>query len=541
MAEQFKLSNKTQDVNAQCKIVVYSWKHKAPLEGNLTDTQLSESSRLDISSQVLACEYSKNMGGPTGSFTITLSNSPGFGSGDWKDIIKRGEWCNIYLTQEGDLSMNPQVGAPLKSASRVSEKEKLRCVGFIDRVAPAVSIDDNGAFDIVYEITGRDFGVVYEDTTIWHNLFQFDKLLLDSVGNDKLNILGNSNLKVVLETVHDLFFNPTGLPGGKAGIRGDKSLTSTALQWILPRQLIQDIFDGQGKNGGTFWGELDGIKNFKETAAGLAVEKPTDFLTGNAWEQLRKAAVTQFHELFTEISDSGIPQLNFRPIPFAIDKSNYQNIGKNVQFFKDLPFIKVPAIDVKNFNLGEDNHGRYNSFLVTVSTGMWNVEDNVSILRDSGFPSFNQASIKRYGFRPMHVTVDSIIKNAQKDGGKSDRKKLIEYNHLLKDYWEKYVFTDSGTIEQVGRNTIKIGKAIVYDTDVPYIATRRYYIEGYSDSYTVSNDKGASEWNQVLKLTRGIEEEDLRRGFADQRRDTPFTQQGEFTPSTVNTNKKGDN
>lgn len=538
MAEQFKLSNATQDVNAQCKVVVYNWKFKTPLKGSLTDTQLSESNRLDISSQIIGCNYSKNMGSPTGSFTITLSNSPGIGSGDWKDIIKRGEWCTIYMTQDGDLTMNPQVGPPLKGASRNEEKKKIRCIGFIDRVAPAVSVNENGAFDIVYEITGRDFGVVYEDTTIWHNLFQFDKLLLDSVGSDKLNILGNANLKVVLETVHSLFFNPSKLPGGKAGSKDNKSLVSTALQWILPRQLVLDIFD-KTTQGGTFWGELN-ITNFEDTAAGLAVEKPTDFLTGNAWEQLRRAAVTQFHELFTEINDDGIPKLNFRPIPFAIDKSGYKNIGTDITFFKDLPFISVPAIDVINYNLGEDNHGRYNSFLVTVSTGMWNTEDNISILRDSGFPSFNQPSIKRYGFRPMHVTVDSIIKNAQKDGGKSDRNKLIEYNFLLKDMWEKYVFTDSGTIEQIGRNNVRIGKAIVYQTDVPYIATRRYYIEGYDDSYSVG-EKGASSWTQTLKLTRGIEEDDLKKGFADQRRDTKFAQEGEFTPSTVNTNKKGDN
>lgn len=536
MADEFILSNATQDVNAQCKIVVYNWKHKAPLKGDLTDTQLSESKRLDISSQILGCNYSKNMGGPTGSFTITLSNSPGVGSGDWKDIIKRGEWCSIYMSQEGDLTMNPQVGTPLR-ASRIEENKKLRCIGFIDRVAPAVSVNENGSFDIVYEITGRDFGVVYEDTTIWHNLFQFDRAILESLANDKLNIIGNAKLKAVLDVVHDLFFNPGNLPGAK--VNSNKSLTSTALQWLLPRQLIRDVFGSQS-SGGTFWGELPGIKNFQETEAGLAVEKPTDFLTGNAWEQLRKAAVTQFHELYTEMSDDGIPQLNFRPIPFAINKTKYPIVGRKVQYYKDLPFVSVPAVDVLNYSLGEDNHGRYNSFLATVSTSLINTEDNISILTDSGFPSFNQSSIKRYGFRPMHVTVDSIIKNAQKDDGKSDRKLLIEFNELLKDYWEKYVFTDSGTIEHIGRNTTRLGKAIVYQKDVPYIATRRYYIEGYSDSYVVT-ENGSSSWTQTIKLTRGIEEDDLKRGFADQRRDTPFTQQGEFTPSTTNTNKKGDN
>lgn len=535
----YVLSNETKNLNAQCKVVVYSWKHKAPLKGDLTDVQLSESSRLDISSQILSVDYGKNMGDPTGSFTITLTNSPRYGSGDWKDIIKRGEWCVIYMTQDGDLTMNPQVGAPLGSSQKQEERKKIRCIGFIDRVAPAVSITEDGAFDIVYEVSGRDFGVVYEDTTIWHNLFQFDKVALDSLANNKLNILGSTTLDAVLDVVHDLFFNPANIPNAKIG--DNKSLTTTALQWVLPRQLVQDIFEGQGANGGTFWGELNGIKNFSPTEAGLAVEKPTDFLSGNAWEQLKKASVSEFHELFTEMTDAGIPQLVFRPIPFAINKDKYRTVGKAVSYYKDLPAILIKAIDIVDFSLAEDNHGRYNSFLATVSTSLINTEDNISVLKGSGFPFFNQASIKRYGFRPMHVTVDSIIKNAQKDKGKSDRKLLIEFNELLKDYWQNYVFMDSGTIQQTGRNDIRLGKCLVYDKDVPYIATRRYYIEGYTDSFAVDPEKGYATWAQSIKLTRGIEEDDLRKGFADQRRDTEFAQQGEFTATGVNSNKKGDN
>lgn len=536
MKTKFVLSNKTQTVNAQCKVVVYNWKFKAPLNGTLTDNQLSESNRLDISSQIIGCTYSKQLGSPTGNFTITLSNSPGIGSGDWKDIIKRGEWCNIYMSQEGDLTLNPVVGTPLARTQKIEERKKLRCVGFIDRVAPAISINDNGAFDIVYEITGRDFGVVYEDTTIWHNLFQFDKTILESLANNELNIIGNTKLHSVLSVVHDLFFNPSNLPGGKAQVNNNKSLTSTALQWLLPKQLVNDVFDANIVNG-TYWGEILSVKNFKPTGAGLAVEKPTDFLSGNAWEQLRRVAVTQFHELFTELSEQGSPELNFRPIPFAIDKSKYGVLSQYIDYFKDLPFILVPAIDVINANIGEDNHGRYNSFLTTVSTSLINVEDNISALVNTDFPSFNQASIKRYGFRPMHITVDSIIKNSKKDNGESDHDLLVAFNEVLKDYWEKYVFTDSGTVTQIGRNNIKLGKAIVYDVDVPYIASRRYYIEGYTDTYQV-NDQGASDWTQSIKVTRGIEEDDLRNGVADQRRDTPFTQEGDFTSFTKN---QGDN
>ena len=37
-----------------------------------------------------------------------------------------------------------------------------------------------GEFDIVYSITGRDFGVIYEETNIWHNVVYFEKTLVEA-------------------------------------------------------------------------------------------------------------------------------------------------------------------------------------------------------------------------------------------------------------------------------------------------------------------------------------------------------------------------
>ena len=531
----FRVSNDTKNLNAQCKVVVYNWDIQVP-NRSTTDFQLGSTSRLDISSQIMECEYNKAMGGPTGTFSITLTNSPNLkgSSGDWKDIIKKGTWLVIYMSQDGDLVMNPVVGEPLRTAQKFEEAKKIRCIGFIDRIVPNTMVDEKGAFDVTYTIEGRDFGVVYEDTEIWHNLFQFDRVQLDALANNELNIVGNTSLDRVLSIVHDLFFNPSRIPGAK--INENRSLTSIALQWQLPRQLISDIL-GVALGPSSFWGDLtDSVTDFQPTAAGLAVEKPTDYLNGNAWEQLKKVSSPHFHELYTETDALGCPVLTFRPIPFALNKRRYRLVGKDVMFYKDLDFVSIPAINVINNNLAEDNHGRYNSFLATVSTDLYNTADNISVLQGSRFPEFQQASIKRYGFRPMHVTVDTIIKNAAKNGGKSDRRLLIEFNELLRDYWNNFIFTSSGTSEQIGNNEIKIGKAMVFEDDVPYEAKKRYYIEGYNDKFTVG-EKGETEWNVSVSLTRGTEESDLQGETSLTERDTPFTQEGEYTTSGSGSNK----
>lgn len=528
-----KLSNETKEVLPQCKILVYSWATESLTVDQGVDSELTKTTTLDVSSQVLSATYSKSMGSPAGSFTFTLSNSPGFGSGDWKDIIKRGSWCLIYMSNDGDLLMADRVGPPEVNAKKSEEAKKLRCMGFIDRVSVRAELNERGAFDTVYEISGRDFGVVYEDTSIWHNVFKFERIMLDSIATSQLNITGAVSIDKAVALIHDLFYNPKAVPGSK--VNSNQSLLSTALQWLMPRQLLVDV--GLKVDTTPFWGELKDVKKFDSTEANIAVEKPTDYLSGNAWEVLKRLSVPQLHELFTEMDDTGSPHLYFRPIPWAIDKSKYPTVGNKIKLFKDLPAVKLAGIDVMDFNLGEDNHARYNSFLVTCATSLISVEDNVSFLDGSGFPKNVQDSIKRFGFRPMHVTVDSIVKNAEKSDGKSNVKILREYNEVIYDYWNNAVFAESGEVNCIGQNSIRIGKALVFDEHTPYVFGKRYYIEGYTDSFSV-DDTGAAMWTQSVQLTRGFEEKDLLERSKFGQRSTAYNQEGEFTPSGSATGRK---
>lgn len=519
-----QLSNLTQDLTPQCKIVVYPWNMTTLTQNSGQDTQLAKTTPLDVSSQVVGCTFSKQMGQPAGSFSFTLSNSPQYGSGDWKDILKRGTWCVIYMTQNGDLVTTSKVGRPDQNAKKQDEAQNIRCIGFIDRVASKVEMTGNGTFDITYEVSGRDFGVVYEDTSIWHNVFQFDKIMLESLANNQLNITGAVTVDVAMGIIHDLFFNPKSIPGAK--VNNTKSLTTIALQWLMPAQLMTDI--GLGSSPSSYWGELSDIKKFSPTAANLAIERPTDYLSGNAWAQLKKLSVPEFHELFTETDFSGAPHLYFRPIPFGIDNSNYPALSKFVTKYKDVPSIQIAALDLIDATLGEDNHARYNSFLVTLSTGLINVEDNISLLAGSGFPLHIQDSIKRYGFRPMHVTVDSIVKSAERANGTGNPEILKQFNQLMFDYWNLAVFAETGEINLIGQTGVKLGKCMTFDDASPYVYGKRYYIEGYTDTFA-TDDKGAPSWTQSVMVTHGFFEADLLDQSNIGNRALPFTHQGEFT------------
>lgn len=530
--KEFKYSDETKHLYSQCKVIIYPWKEILN-NPDLEDSKLAEASRLDISSQIQSVSFSKSMGSAAGSFSITLTNSPNYGSNDWKDIIKRGFWCLIYMSNEGDLSLSQTVSA---TKPKLSEAKRIRCIGYIERVGVEGTAQENRSISLGFTVTGRDFGIVYEETNIWHNLFQFDKIMLDSIAQTKLNVMGAVTLDSAIKTVHNLFYYPLNEPGAK--VNDNKSLLSIGLQWLLPKEMLLDLgFNLSTLIKGTYWGALPDILNFSPTNAGIAVDKPGDYLTGNSWEQLKRLSIPQFHELFCETQDSGKPQLTFRPIPWGIDQDKYPQNSKNIKLYKDLkPVVTVPAVDLYTYDLGEDDHSRYNSFLVTVSTSLMNIESNIALLLGKGWPKQNSASVKRHGFRPMHVTVDSLVKNGELGNGTADLTQLVEFNEIIYDYWNNAVFAESGSVDKVGSNDVKIGKVMKFKSDIPYLSTKRYYIEGYTDTFTMGENLAGS-WLQTVNLTRGFEEADLsaKKGFLN--RNVKFSGAGDFTKRNQGTDR----
>ena len=249
MQNESSIQNQTRDLTPQCKAVLYLWKNQAVFSDSSTSS-LTDTEPFDISSRIKSVTFQKSMGEPSGTFTITVDNNADFqfqdndksdigvqtrarrASGDWKDLVKRGTWCTIYMAQDGGLSLQSQVRSP---DSRPQEEGRyLRCIGFIERITVKSEVTENGALTVSYELSGRDFVVVYEDTNIWHNLFEFDSTLLDRA-RSTLPIGSTNSIDTAISTVHDLFFAPANL-----GIKGEGetgSLTSLARQWLLPNRL----------------------------------------------------------------------------------------------------------------------------------------------------------------------------------------------------------------------------------------------------------------------------------------------------------------
>lgn len=533
------LKTDTKNINSQCQIIAFRWEDDLPRGEDLIkdNSKLSASIPMDISNHLIhSCTFAKNNSAPAGSFAFKLDSTR-----DWKDILKPGQWCLIFMSNDGTLNLPKRESNnsfPPPPSFPIHAK-KLRGICYIDRVAVISSITAHGALDVEYEISGRDFGVVYEETQLWYNWFKAESIRIEAEFVKLNNISEQPEFKItldnLLELAHDLFF-AYHRRVGKGNTKEEQQLTELGTQWLMPAELLNMLNIPYEQNE-SFYGNItnlygsgeytDNDTKLGQTLLTQPLQNPLLYITGNAWSKLKELSIEEFHELFTETDHNGHPKLMFRPIPWGIDTRGYPTLAKKVLPYKKLVeknrFVDIAALNVLDFDIGEENHSRYNHFLVQLKNSVWFSIPVVGVLntkastRGRKFPYPRKGEIKRHGLRLMHANLNTfpyslagnqVGKAAAPSDGKPDPILLIELNELFLDYWDVAIFFESGTLTTIGNNDIKIGKVININKDVPYIGNKLFYIEGYTDEFIIE-ENGSSFWTQSLQLTRGIEKTDL--------------------------------
>jgi hypothetical protein len=527
-----------KNINSQCQIIWFQWKSDLfPVASPINDS--AEANAFDLSNHLIdSCTFSKNIGSPAGNFTFRLDASR-----DWKDLIKPGSWALIYMANDGSLRL-PEEGSELPPPpTNLSDyRGNLRAICYIERVSTTGSIDDKGSLDISYEVSGRDYGVIYEETDLWYNYFVYDEMKIQGLtalmDRKEFNTAADQ-----LEVVHKLFLAPQLILPSEA-LGPNNSLSSIGQQWLLPKQLGDALnLDFQGS--GTFYGQIKGLFDFKKTLVTSLIDTPMKFINGKAWEKLKGLSCQGLHELFPELDDTGHPRLVFRPIPWGINQKGYPRLATEgiVPLYYDLAqstnLTIEDSIEVVNFNLGEDNHNRYNHYLVEIENDLITMQSTVNILNNRAsqagrqFPFMDQLSVQRHGLRAMHLKINSLpeklISGSQNKDGFPNADLLLQYNEVLFDYWQNSVTFESGTITIIGRPEVRVGKVLNFGSDIPHNSNKVFYIEAYSDDYTI-DEHGSTMWTQTLQVTRGVEKADLQKltGFGTRDSENP-PHTGEYT------------
>ena len=509
------IKNDVKNISSQCQIVFFNWSVKIPQELEF-QPDLASSNALDISKYIKEVAFSKNLSAPAGTFEITLPNDR-----DWKDVLQRGTWGIIYMSQDGGLSIPSGSDTPSMSAL-ASQKKKIRGIVLIDRVGVQGKVgEERGEFDADFVVSGRDFGVVYVENNIFFNKLYSEGKFQEAIGG-QLKATDLKDVAGLLKIFHQGFFSPADLGFGVEN--AGSLLKNVPVQWLLPQKLFQAL-GLQPRNNAPYYGNIPGLlDNFKQTLCSYPVASPMTLVNGNAWDRLKAYSIQEFHELFPETDSNGHPRLNFRYIPWRT--SDGEKLGKLkplVQAFTSLPRVKLPAVDLISFELGEDMHSRYNYFFLTIENAMFDANASLWAFTDqspqTGFPRIQANSIRRHGLRLMFRQIDALIIQGKEQ---TDPDLLMLHNELMVEYHNQEIFMENGTITIVGNPEVKLGKVLEFEANTPYNGGKLFYIEGYADHF-ISDDKGAGFWTQTLTLTRGITPGKIGH------RGEPYTDNGEFT------------
>jgi hypothetical protein len=580
----------------QCKIIYYRWSFQVADDNStfgvtLPDLgSLSATQGFDISEHILEFSFQKSLDEAAGSFSLVLSNSI-----DWTKYLKAGEWMLAYLSSDGDLPLPSQAQTPLSGVvgsltntggsvaklglgaassiapglvSNLNDKpplpplgidltqvsDKLRGLLLIQRISVQSSLGNDGEPDIRYIVTGKDLGVCMEETDLWFNFLFQEESKFRTVVEDSSGLQQIRQLHSFMDKCFTIFFKPEDI--FKNGNLAPNDFQSTLQQWLLPKQMLKDA--GIAVDGDSYFGHIKAIKEFHPTLFQNVMTNPFAGLEGTAWEKLKTISQPEYHELFLELDDNGRPKLVFRPIPWAIDKSKYPNIGSYVTNYIDLAntnalspafqqvgnllnaassaisdplnaakgglsnildfsrqdYVQVDSGDIFSFDLGPDFHNRYNHFLVTAnnegpkqSTLVYSSLQSDKLADQLPFKNIN--SIKRHGLRKRHFSIAAFLSdnNAPLQGGPltdtPQRTFLKEANEVMKDYWGFAEDFSSGSFNIIGLNDIKIGKVLVTDDSVDGASNMVFYIESYTDSFSLTAE-GTGVWQQNLGVSRGV-------------------------------------
>lgn len=513
------IKNDIVNINSQCQVVFFNWTYPIVTE-ILTDAQLASSTPMDVSKYLTSISFSKTLADPVGNFSLTLPNDR-----DWKDVLHPGTWGLVYMSQDDALSIPLDNDLPSMNALTL-QQDKIRGIIYIDRVAPAGRVgEERGEYDVEFIVSGRDFGVVYTENEIFYNRLFYEGKIQEAAAG-QLRISGTRNTADLLKVIHRVFFAPDLLG---ITLEGGTSLQKDIpRQWMLPQNLFTAL-GIQGRKGESYFGSIpeEQILNFGTTLCSFPVDNPMTQINGKAWDRLKSFSIEPFHELFTETNDNGQPNLNFRYIPWKTSVNSLSKLGKLdphvLRMASEVPQVPIDSIDIIDFDVGEESHNRYNYFLTTIDGSLYSANDTMANLADitpqTGFPRIQANSVKRYGLRLMYTTVNALF---QLGSERADATLLRLHNELMLEYWNNAVFMESGTIDIIGRNDVKVGKVLSIADYVPYNGGKVFYIEGYTDHFTV-DDKGAGLWTQSLTVTRGFHP------GAVGKRGEEYTDNGEFT------------
>lgn len=464
------------------------------VRGPFYDGVVFDATESVIEDAIVSLKINKELGKPSATFDLTLLPTD-----NWKKRMSPGDWLGIYLYNRQETGLD----------DAIFDTKNMVLLGNIDRVSRSLQRnEDDDKVQLRYNVSGRNFGKVLEETDIWFDPYAIQKNVAD-VMLQQAGIPLQGSPDEIVQSVLDVFL-------GKGITTASGGRTTSLNQWRLPTALTAMVGEGFGTN---LYDILD--INLEK---GLPGYRGRVMLGGvgdssNIWQQIQRGSNKLINEVIVEEGrgEDGIvkPTIRLRPRPlntvffdsqFGSEKAKLKGQLKGhyttLQDLADEDYLEISPKEIVYENLGKDDHSRMNLFYLRSDTNfdhLQTVHTNMNKKSGVGIPFILRESIERHGLKRFEGQIDFPFANklVKEASGDSDLFKAF----LVQLYDMNYAnhLYDQGTIECTGVLEAELGKCLVVKAADPANDWDKiYYIEGYEHEW-----KFPGTWRTVFTVTKG--------------------------------------
>lgn len=495
----------------------------------------------------VSIETSKSKGMPDGSFNLVLAPFK-----NWTSTLTAGSWCIILMSNE------PITEKDLKKAN----KNQVKMLGRIESVRCETNVNDEGARETLYYVSGVDWG------SIFNSVLYIDNLIAGPNDSQKQgnsaavairNALFGANNAPKSFAVADNLASLMSVMGQKLGSftadgKSINRLANSIYEFALPPSLVK-FFDFKDAKGNAIDQKATAINKILSLVTGTLVDFDNGRRKGAlAYEDKRESvgfidpfSIQGSHTIWQILLENSNPALNemfcdfrwselkgdnsvqlalynrIRPFSYKDFTANAGASSKLRSYFQYVKTHQLKSDEVISVNAGTNWRDKFNFIEIKPQFQEFKVVANWYKQKSQ---VFDEAAFEREGFRPLIFDTKQFPAGTEKpatdsglpDGVGVDWAQLTNWCQLLREWYFgthrmlNGTITLHGTTEYIGvGNNIRFDAGLINPTPNINAKTREdgynhsilAHVESVSHKFTVNNE-GARSYRTVITFVRGI-------------------------------------
>lgn len=429
-------------------------------------------------SSLLNVSTFKSVGSPSGSFSLTAKSfKPTSQYYDLFDQIVDDDWVDIVFTKHG------------------RKYHTMR--GLIDEVRKTKAVSGTGATTQAFNITGRDFGKIWESTPIW-----FSPQALE-------NVYGHMSAKVFTSRADQEDSTVSGssliLETPMAAVRGymfgflEELGGAGRANWQPPRMMPNIV------NENFVQSLFFSTERFQNIPERKGIDPNFITASGMLWDLAKEWSDPMFTELYVDLLPDGDPSfvnreqgdeisvndtrmtVVYRDKPFPVVDTRWGgDTGYQSPWFS-LPIFIIPDQMIRSHNVGRGGSERFNAFFITSPLHQEALGINcVDIIA----PLWNKQDILKHGLRRFDVSSKYAAAGAE-------LLNMVEaQRYLVRDWYAINPYLYNGSLELgTGIPDMRVGVRARVPGEKSADQDMTYYVESVSQNWS---------FGPGLKTTLGV-------------------------------------